>query len=63
MPVRGVLCFIDADWPLIGGSFTTRGIQALWPRKLYSQLQAEGPLAAEAIADSHVTLARKLPAS
>lgn len=62
-PVRGVLCFIDADWPLIGGSFTTRSVQALWPRKLYSQLQAEGPLTAEAIAELHVTLARKLPAS
>ncbi len=23
VPVHGVLCFVDADWPLIGGSFTT----------------------------------------
>ncbi len=23
VPVTGVLCFIDADWPLIGGAFTT----------------------------------------
>lgn len=62
-PVRGALCFIDADWLLIGGSFTTRSLQALWPRKQYSQLQAEGPLTAEAVAEVHVTLARKLPPS
>ncbi len=24
VPVRGFLCFVDADWPLFGGSFTTR---------------------------------------
>jgi hypothetical protein len=23
LPIHGVLCFIEADWPLIGGSFTT----------------------------------------
>ena len=28
-PVHGVLCFVEADWPLIGGAFTTRGVQAL----------------------------------
>lgn len=34
VPVHGVRCFVDADWPLIGGTFTTRGVQALWPKKL-----------------------------
>lgn len=62
-PVRGVLCFIDADWPLIGGSFTTRSVQALWPKKLYSQLRADGTLTAEATDGVHMTLARNLPAS
>ena len=37
VPVHGVLCFVEADWPLIGGTFTTRGVQALWPKKLYPQ--------------------------
>lgn len=50
VPVRGVLCFVEADWPLIGGAFTTRSVQALWPKKLYSQLRGEGQLTAEAIA-------------
>lgn len=60
VPVRGVLCFVEADWPLLGGSFTTRSVQALWPKKLQSQLQAEGPLTAEAIAELHAAIARML---
>jgi hypothetical protein len=62
-PVLGVLCFVEADWPLIGGSFTTRGVQALWPKKLYPQLQADGQLAAESIADIYRRLANALPAA
>lgn len=41
VPVRGALCFINADWPLIGGNFTVRGIEALWPRRMVKLLQAE----------------------
>lgn len=34
VPVRGALCFVDADWPLFGGSFTIRGIDVCWPGRL-----------------------------
>lgn len=61
VPVRGVLCFVESDWPLFGGSFTTQGVDVLWPKKLYPKLQAEGPLGPEAIASLHATLARALP--
>ena len=40
IPVTGVLCFVEADWPLIGGSFTMRGIEVLWPKKLVTKLSA-----------------------
>ena len=63
VPVHGVLCFVEADWPLLGGNFTTRDVHALWPKKLYPNLQAEGPLTAETIAEIHRTLARALPPS
>jgi len=63
VPVRGVLCFVEANWPLLGGNFTTRDVHALWPKKLYPQLQAEGPLTADAIGELHRTLAQALPAS
>jgi len=63
VPVHGVLCFVEADWPLVGGAFTTRGVQALWPKKLYPQLRAEGSLTLEALVDIHRGLARALPAA
>lgn len=34
VPVRGVLCFIDADWPLIGDPFSVNDVLVVWPRKL-----------------------------
>ena len=29
--VFGVLCFVGADWPLFGGTFTINGITVAWP--------------------------------
>lgn len=44
LPVTGALCFVEADWPLVGGAFTTRGVHALWPKRLAKLLlEAEGP--------------------
>jgi hypothetical protein len=60
VPVRGALCFIDADWPMIGGNFTTRGIDVLWPGKLLKMLQAP----TDPLCDVAATLelvARKFP--
>ncbi|GAA1793922.1 hypothetical protein [Nostocoides veronense] len=61
VPVNGVLCFMEADWPWIGGTFATRGVQALWPKKLYPKLQAVGPIALDTIAEMHRNLAHALP--
>jgi hypothetical protein len=45
VPVTGVLAFVDAaDWPLIGGSFTSRGVHVLWPKRLATLLTQPGPL-------------------
>ncbi|MEO9322084.1 nuclease-related domain-containing protein [Nocardioides sp. C4-1] len=59
--VRGVLCFVEADWPLIGGSFSTRGVDVCWPKKLYPRLRAEGAISIERVADLHRSLAAALP--
>jgi hypothetical protein len=40
VPVVGVLCFVEADWPLLGGAFSVRGVEVLWPKKLESRLTA-----------------------
>jgi len=42
-PVFGVLCFLDADWPLIGGSFTVDSIHVLWPRLLIKRMTEAAP--------------------
>lgn len=63
VPVAGALCFLDADWPLLGGSFTTREVQVLWPKKLYGQLQQPGPLDADTVDGIHRRLAEALPPS
>jgi hypothetical protein len=34
VPLRGVLCFVEADWPLVGGDFSVRGVSVCWPRRL-----------------------------
>jgi len=41
IPVEGAICFVDAEWPLIGGAFTTRSIHALWPKRLAKLLTGE----------------------
>lgn len=60
-PVRGVLCFVDGDWPLIGGAFSTRDVDVVWPRKLAAMLATPGPLDETAIAALHQRLARAFP--
>ena len=62
LPIHGVLCFVEADWPLIGGSFTTRGVEALWPRRLYPKLKADGPFRSETVAEIH-RVPRLIPAT
>lgn len=43
VPVTGTLCFVDADWPLVGGTFTLRGVDVVWPKRLTRRLSvAEG---------------------
>jgi hypothetical protein len=61
VPVTGVLCFVEADWPLIGGAFATRGVDVVWPRKLYKALASPGPLNAAAVNELHHALATALP--
>ena len=43
VPVRGILCFVDSEWPLLAGPFRVNGVEVLWPRKLVGRLTAAGP--------------------
>ena len=42
-PVLGVLCFLQADWPLIGGSFSVDGVHDVWPRLLVQRMMDAAP--------------------
>ena len=40
-----MLCFVDSDWPLIGGDFTVRGVRVCWPKRLAKELlKTESPV-------------------
>jgi hypothetical protein len=63
VPILGMLCFIEADWPLIGGSFTTGGIDVLWPAKAAEKITADGPLTDNQAVALHRHLAGAFPAA
>jgi hypothetical protein len=57
VPVVGVLCFIEADWPLIGKPFSIGGIDVMWPKKLEQRLRRPGDHPRGTIAEIHAGLA------
>jgi hypothetical protein len=61
--VRSVLCFVEADWPLLGGDFVIRDVPVTWPRKLMSTITRPGSLVEEQIAVLHGRLATAFPAA
>ncbi|WP_143448896.1 nuclease-related domain-containing protein [Kineosporia sp. A_224] len=61
--VDGVLCFVEAEWPLIGGDFSTRGVYVGRPKKVEKRLRAHGDCGVDTIAAIHRLLAGRLPAS
>lgn len=60
IPVSGVLCFIEADWPLIGGSFTVNGMLVAWPRFVVKHV-ADAVTAAIDVRDVHARLTAHFP--
>jgi hypothetical protein len=62
VPVRGALCFVDADWPLIGGDFTVRGIRVCWPGRLAKVLLQTEPPTLDVWAITRVLATRFVPA-
>jgi hypothetical protein len=60
IPVTGVLCFLDADWPLIGGSFTVDGMHVFWPRLLIQRM-TEAASAEIDVDNVHSRLAAAFP--
>ena len=61
IPITGVLCFVEADWPLFGGSFTVDGLHVLWPAKAAELIRKPGALDDATIERVYQSLARALP--
>lgn len=61
VPIHGMLCFIEGDWPLIGGSFFIGGFEVLWPKKVRKIITAAGPLEDEQLQAVHRGLAAGFP--
>ena len=61
VPVRGVLCFVDTDWPLIGAAVTVNDVAVMSPKKLKALPAKPGPLDEGQIADAQWRLHEAFP--
>lgn len=59
-PVHAALCFLDADWPMIGGSFTVDGVHVIWPRLLVKRIN-EAPHAKLDVEAAAARIAQAFP--
>lgn len=60
VPITGMLVFVEADWPLIGGSFRTQGVPVVWQKKALAILQRPGPLSQDDVDRVFMKLAKAL---
>jgi hypothetical protein len=61
VPAHGMLCFVEAIWPLFGGDFVIAGIQVFWPRKAFEQLSEPGAIDDATVQRAHCALATAFP--
>jgi len=59
--VRGMLCFVEGDWPLLGGSFPVEGLDVLWPKKARKIITAPGAVGDDRLRVLPRYLAAELP--
>jgi hypothetical protein len=62
VPIRGALCFADADLPLLG-TLTFRGHPVVYPRRLAKRMCAGDALSEERIREVAAVLAVRLPSA
>ena len=61
VPVGGMLCFVEADWPLIGGDFMIAGLNVLWPKKVASHIVKPGAVDVDTAERVYHALASSFP--
>jgi hypothetical protein len=60
---HGVLCFLDADWPMMGGSFRVRGFDVLSPRSMQKMIGSAGGLGPTEVTNLHRLLGVSFPSA
>ena len=64
VPVRPMLCFVDAEWPWLAKPFELRGVVVTWPRAARELLVRSGPCTPATVGLIAARLAERLrPAS
>jgi hypothetical protein len=63
IPVRGSLCFVDADWPLLGGDFTIDGVSVLWPKRVAKHIAQPWNVDADKVAQIYECLGAAFPSA
>lgn len=59
--IHGMLCFVDADWPLFGGAFAVAGVDVLWPKKACRRIGSGAGVEGAFLDQIHRALAVALP--
>ena len=61
IPTFGMLCFVEAEWPLLGGDFMIDDVEVLWPRKAVSRVTSAGSFGRDEIEAVYRALAVRFP--
>lgn len=61
VPTFGMLCFVEAEWPLLGGAFSIADVEVLWPAKAVSRVSSPGALGTDQIDSVYRALAMSFP--
>lgn len=61
IPTFGMLCFVEAEWPLLGGDFMIDNVEVLWPRKAVSRVTSAGSFGGDEIDAVFRALAVRFP--
>jgi hypothetical protein len=62
VPVRGALCFVDADLPLVG-NLSFNHFPLLYPKRLAERINRDGPLAGDGVLEVAAMLAQRFPSA
>ena len=59
--ISGILCFVDAEWPIIGGAFSVDGVDIVWPGRAIELVTKPGPLDSPVMDGLREVLAQAFP--